>query len=192
MQAGFANNAQALRWAKKEKMRETAIALLDEPETSIETDESAQLIENIDDLYDSIASRAYQIFEGNGRLFGHALSDWLQAEVEFLHPLHLVVSESPESVTVRADVPGFKEKDLKIKVEARSVTISGKRETKNESKTGKTIYSETCADQVFRQVNLPAAVDAKKAMTTLKDGVLVLELPKAEPDKHDGAEAKTA
>jgi HSP20 family molecular chaperone IbpA len=166
-------------------MQASAIALLDKPKTSMERDEAAQLIENAASLYNSIASRALDIFKANGQLFGRDLDNWLQAEMEFLHPLHILVSESPEALTVRADVPGFKEKDLKIEVEPRRVTIAGKREARKESKTGKTVYSETCSDQILRVIELPAAVDVKKAKTTVKDGVLELNLPKAEPDKHD-------
>lgn len=173
-------------------MQESAIALLDEPEISIQTEEYAPLIEDVNNLYDRIASRAFAIFEGNGRLMGRDLDNWLQAEMEYLHPLHIAVSESPEALTVRADVPGFTEKDLKIDVEPRRVTITGKRETTKESNSKKTIYSETCSDQILRVVDLPAAVVAKKAKTTVKDGMLELELPKAEPDKQDETGAQAA
>jgi HSP20 family molecular chaperone IbpA len=173
-------------------MSESAVLLLTKPEPSLQSEASAPLIENVDKLYDKIASRAFEIFEGNGQLFGLDVADWLQAEAEFLHPLHIAVAESPEAVTVRADVPGFKEEDLKIKVEPRRITITGKRETKKESSNKTIVYCETCADQILRVVDLPAAVDTKKAKTTVKDGVLELDLPKAEPDKLDGPEPKAA
>lgn len=173
-------------------MSESALLLLTKPEATLPSETSGPFIEDVDNLYDKIASRAFEMFEGNGRLFGCDVADWYQAEAEFLHPLHIAVAESPEAVTVRADVPGFKEEDLKIKVEPRRVTITGKRETKKESSDKKTIYSETCADQILRVVDLPAAVDAKKAKTTVKDGVLEMDLPKAEPEKHDGPGPKAA
>jgi len=173
-------------------MSDSAPMLLTKPETSLQSETSGPLIEDVNNLYDKIASRAFEIFEGNGRLFGLDVADWLQAEAEFLHPLHIAVTESPEAVTVRADVPGFKEDDLKIEVEPRRVTITGKRETKKESSDKKTIYCETCADQILRVVDLPAAVDTKNTKTMVKDGVLELDLPKAEPDKHDGPEPKAA
>jgi len=173
-------------------MKESAIMVLDEPEIFIQEDEPIQLIEDLNELYDSVARRAFEIFEGNGRLTGRDLADWFQAEGEFLHPLHLEISESPGTVTVRADVPGFKEADLKIKVEPRRVTISGKREAKKESKVGKTLYSEACSDQIFRQVDLPAAVDVKKLKTTVKNGVLELERVKTKPDKEDKSGPKAA
>ena len=173
-------------------MQESAVALLAEPAGSFEIEESGPLVEDVDKLYDKIASRAFEIFEGNGRLFGLDVADWYQAEAEFLHPLHIAVAESPEAVAVRADVPGFKEEDLQIKVEPRRVTITGKRETKKESSNQKIVYSETCANQILRVVDLPAAVDITKAKTTVKDGVLELDLPKAEPEKHDETGPKAA
>jgi HSP20 family molecular chaperone IbpA len=173
-------------------MHASAIAVLEEPETILPSDESTQFVENPLDVNDLVASRAFEIFEDRGRVFGHDLADWLQAEAEFLHPLHIEISESPETLNVRADVPGFTDKDLHINVEPRRITISGKREAKNESKTGKIIYSETCSDQILRVVDLPVAVVVKKATSRVKDGVLELDLPKAEPIKHDKAGPQAA
>jgi len=79
-------------------------------------------------------------------------------------------------------VPGFKEKDLQINVEPCRMTITGRRETKKESNTRKTIYSETCSDQILRVVDLAAAVVVKKVKTTVKDEVLELDLPRVAPD----------
>jgi HSP20 family molecular chaperone IbpA len=173
-------------------MHASATAILEEPETTLPSNEPAQFVCDPLNVNDLVASRAFEIFEDHGRVFGHDLDNWLQAEAEFFHPLHIEVSESPEDFTVRADVPGFKESDLHIDVEPRRVTITGKREAKNESKTGKTIYCETCSDQIRRVVDLPATVVVKKAKTKVKNGVLELDLPKAEPDKHDEAGPKAA
>ena len=164
-------------------MSDSALMLLTEPETSHQSESTSPLIEDVNNLYDKIASRAFEIYEGNGRLFGLDVADWLQAEAEFLHPLHIAVAETPEAVTIRADVPGFKEEDLQIKVEPRRVKITGKRETKKESCNKKIVYSESCADQILRVVDLPAAVDTKNAKTTVKDGVLELDLSKAGSEK---------
>jgi HSP20 family protein len=171
-------------------MQESALAVLTEPETSIEiaTDEPVALINDVIDLNDLIASRAFEIFEDSGKTAGHDLADWLQAEAEFIHPLHIEVSESPEALTIRADVPGFTEKDLKINVEPRRVTITGKREGKSTSKTGKVVYSETCSNQILRAVDLPAAVDVNDVKTSVKDGVLELELSKAGSSKSTDIE----
>jgi HSP20 family molecular chaperone IbpA len=138
--------------------------------------------ENVFDLfqqaYDSIAKRAFEIFDNNGRWFGNELSDWLQAESEILHPIHLEIAETEEALTVRAEVPGFTANELDIRVEGNRLTIAGKHESSEESKKGKTIYSERCAKEILRSIDLPSDVDGTKVNATLKDGVLSLELPK--------------
>lgn len=144
------------------------------------------------EVYDSISKRAFEIFDNNGRWFGRELSDWLQAESEILHPVHLEIAETDDALNVRAEVPGFTANELDIHVEGNRLTIAGKHETKEESKKGKTIYSEQCAKEIFRSVDLPSDIDAAKVNATLKDGVLGIDLPKAPHAKNIKVEAKAA
>jgi HSP20 family protein len=143
-------------------------------------------------LHDLIEHRAFELFDGNGKTFGHDLEDWFKAESELLHPVHVDFAESDGDLTVRAEVPGFTAKELEVSVEPRRLTITGKRETKEERKDKKTIYTERCSDQVLRVVDLPEAVNADKASASLKDGVLELTMPKATPAKKISIESKTA
>lgn len=148
--------------------------------------------DGIKQMFDSIARRAFDIFKGNGQCFGHDVDDWLQAERELFHAAHIEVTEDGEGYTVRAEVPGFKAKELEINIEDRHLTISGKRETHEEQKDEKTVYSEYCSDQVLRIVDLPGDVKAELARADLKDGILEVELPKASPAKIIAVTAKTA
>jgi HSP20 family molecular chaperone IbpA len=147
-------------------------------------------IERFRQVFDSIEKRAFEIFNNNGRWFGNDLSDWLQAESEILHPLHLEIAETEDALTVRAEVPGFTAKELEIQVEGNRLTISGKHESKEETKKGKTIYSERCANEILRSVELPSDVDGTKVSATLKDGLLNIELPKAPRAKSVRIEPK--
>ena len=139
----------------------------------------SDLFDRIQDVSNSIARRAFEIFEDRGRAFGHDLEDWLRAESEFLHPIHLDIAESDDAVTVRAEVPGFSAKELEVGVEPHRLTISGKREAKEDRTSKKTIYSEHCRNQIFRTIELPVEVDSSKVTATLKDGVLELSMPNA-------------
>lgn len=161
-------------------MKESFVAVQLQHEPSVQAGEPAHLIEYMRELNDRIAARAREIFAGNGGLAGWDLANWCQAEMEFLHPLHINISESTEALILLAEVPGFKATDLEINVEPCRVTITGKRETEDESTTRETIYSEIHSDQVVRVVDLPAAVDVDKVKAVLKDGMLELEMPKAE------------
>jgi HSP20 family protein len=143
----------------------------------------ADLFDRMGKLYDSVAHRAFELFESNGRSLGRDLEDWFRAEAELLHPAHVDISETGEGLAVRAEVPGFTAQDLEISIEPRRVTISGKRETKEERKDKKIIYQERCSDQIMRVIDLPVAVDGDKAAATVKDGILELNVPKAAPAK---------
>ena len=153
---------------------------------------SGDLLEQFDTIYDSIARRAFELFEGSGRSLGHDLDDWFRAESQILLPLPLQLKETDGDFTVRAEVPGFSVKDLEISLEPRCLRIAGKRETKEEEKKGKTIRSESCAGQILRVIDLPADVDTSKASASLKDGVLTIDLPKAAHGKAVPIEPKAS
>jgi len=140
----------------------------------------SDLFERMQETYNAIARRAFEAFEGRGRADGHDLEDWFRAESELLHPLHLDVAETDQTVTVQAEVPGFNAKDLEISLEPHHLVIIGKRATKEERKTKKTLHSEYCSNRIFRSIDLPADVDSSKVTATLKDGVLELVMPMVE------------
>ena len=149
------------------------------------------IFERMEELHNSIARRAFELFEGNGRWPGRELEDWLRAESELLHPTHLELTESDNHLNVRAEVPGFSAKDLEINVEPRRLTVSGKRETKEENKKGKTIYSELSTGEILRVVDLPADVDTSNITATLKDGILNVKMAKSPVPKSVRVELKT-
>jgi HSP20 family protein len=150
------------------------------------------ILRRMDDIFNTITRRAYELFECSGRTFGHDLDDWLQAEAEILHPVHVDIVEFNDALTVHAEVPGFTDKELEIMIHPRQLTIAGKRETRREGKNAKKVYSERCADRIYRLVCLPIEIDPQKAKATLKDGVLEVEMIKAERAKTVNIEPKAA
>ena len=117
----------------------------------------------------------------------HMLEDWLKHEADLLHPIHIVLSESTDALSIRADVPGVKEEDLKIKEEPARVMIT--RRPAMSSRFGAK-YSAGCSDEATRVIDLPNAVTVKKIRITVRDGALELDLAKAEPAKHEGTEVR--
>lgn len=140
--------------------------------------EMRSLAGRIRQMHDSIARRAYDIFERGGRMHGNDLAHWFQAERELLYPLHLEVTDSGTTLTVRTEVSGFKPNEIEVSVEPRRLVIGGKRESRTERKDDKNVYSEHRADRILRTVELPAEVDPNKVTATLRNGVLELSLPK--------------
>ena len=142
--------------------------------------QTPSIFDRIEHVRDSIARRAFEIFEGKGRWPGRELDDWLRAESEFIHPMHLEITESDNHLNVRAEVPGFNANELEINIEPRRLTITGKHEAKDETKKGKTLYSELCASEILRVVDLPAEVDTSDVSATLKDGMLSMKMAKTQ------------
>lgn len=148
-------------------------------EESTKPIKNISLFDQMGEIFKALTCRAYDIFESNGRVFGRDLENWLQAERELLHRVPVNVADSDEAFEVRAEVPGFNEKEIELGVESRRLTITGKRETKKEEKKGKTLWVESSSDQILRVVDLPAEIATDKVTATLRNGVLELTLPKA-------------
>jgi len=172
---------------------ETSVAVQRTEEKPVTITPIDSLMERIDKTSRAITQRAYEIFEKNGRNFGHDLEDWFKAETDLLHPVHVNITDAGENLEVKAEVPGFSEKEIEVSIEPGRLTIAGKRETetKKEEK-GKTVYSESCSNQILRIVDLPASVDAEKTTATLKNGVLQLTMPKTAKAKAIEIKARAA
>jgi len=163
-------------------MPETSVAVQRAKEETLPQQKarSESLLDQVDAAFDRIARRAFEIFEGDGRIFGRDLDNWFKAERELFHPVFTKLTESDEGFEIKAEVPGFSEKELDISVEPRRVVITGRREsTSKEEKKGKTICSEISSDQILRIVELPVEIETDKVTATLKNGVLALAIPKA-------------
>jgi type II secretory pathway predicted ATPase ExeA/HSP20 family molecular chaperone IbpA len=125
-----------------------------------------------------IARRAYELFELSGFTHGHAHEDWLLAESEILLDLPVDITETETELNVRADVPGFGETDIEVRVAPRSLCIIGQRHQKSDQKEGKTVYSERSAAQIFRVLDLPSQVDPDRVNAAVSDGILEIKLLK--------------
>ena len=141
---------------------------------------SEEIFNQFSQINDGIARRAFELFESHGGSPGHEMEDWSRAESELLHAVPLNVTESDSEYTVRAEVPGFGSKEIEISIEPRCLAISGKRVTKEGEQTWKMTRSEWGPDRIFRTLDLPSEVDVSKVSTTLKDGILIVDLPKAQ------------
>ena len=150
------------------------------------------LYDYMNELSNEIGQRAFCFFADHGWIHGHDLDHWLKAESEFLAPVSVELSETDTELAVRAEVPGFAEKDLEIGVEPGRLFIKGKVETKSEEKKKKTIYSEIATNEIFRSISLPSEIDPGKVTAVLRNGVLDVTMAKATPTNKIVVAAKAA
>jgi HSP20 family molecular chaperone IbpA len=166
--------------------------LMKHTEMTIVNRPAQTFLQNIADMQNRIARRAYDLFAASGFTDGHDLADWFLAESEVFGKTPIELSDNDKEFTITAGMPGFTEKDLEIRVEPRRVFITGKREEKSEDKKkGETFYSER-SNEVFRSIDLPVEVDPDKVKATLSKGELEITLPKKEIGKKVVVEPKAA
>jgi Protein of unknown function (DUF2934) len=85
----------------------------------------------------AIARRAYELFEARGREHGHDWEDWFRAESELLRPVSTSTSESADQFTVRTNVLGFGESELRVSIELQAglLKLEPPKATKHEAET---------------------------------------------------------
>jgi len=95
----------------------------------------------------------------------------------------LDVFDDKDDLVVKVELPGMKKDEIGLTLHDGVLTISGERKQERETKEGETFRSERYFGKFQRSVTLPTAVDASKVNASYKDGVLTVDLPKAEEAK---------
>ena len=81
---------------------------------------SKSIFEELDRMQDRIMRRAYEIFSGNGGIFGKDIEDWLQAERELVWKPAIELEEKENEFMLQVAAPGIDPKDIDIEVTRRT------------------------------------------------------------------------
>ncbi|SRR5579871_2143746 len=101
-----------------------------------------------------------------------------QRELTWATPPAVDVVERDNAFEIVADVPGFDEKNIEVKVVNDRLTIKGERQETKEEKKRDYHLNERRFGSFERSFRLPESVDAEKIEANFKKGVLTLTLPK--------------
>ena len=88
------------------------------------------------------------------------------------------IVDKDNAYEVTADVPGFDEKNIEVKVVNGSLSIKGERKSEKEEKKKDYYLSEREFGSFERTFAVPEGVDRDKITASLKKGVLTVTLPK--------------
>jgi HSP20 family protein len=97
--------------------------------------------------------------------------------------LPLDVTTTTDALTIEAALPGIKPEDVDITVENGTVTISGRTADERKAEEGSYVLQEIRRGSFSRSVTLPNGLEPDKANATFENGILRLEIPKAEQVK---------
>ncbi len=116
-------------------------------------------------------------------------------EESFIHPTRLLprvfgeqtpaidMYQTPESVVVRATLPGIKPEEVDISILGDTLTIKGETRAEESIKREEYLCQERRYGAFSRSVTLPAGLKIEKAEAAFENGVLTLTIPKAEEAK---------
>jgi len=107
------------------------------------------------------------------------------------------IYETGSNLVIKAELAGIDPKDVEVRVENGTLTISGERKSEKEVKDGSYHRVERSYGSFQRSFNLPPTVSSENVTADYKDGVLTLNLAKREEAKPktikiqvSGSEAK--
>ena len=100
------------------------------------------------------------------------------------------IFERGEDLIIRAEIPGVDKDDIDINVENNTLSIRGERKREEEFDEDRTYKTERVFGSFVRTFRLPRTVDSSRIAAKYVNGVLELQLPKAEEAKPRRIEIK--
>lgn len=103
------------------------------------------------------------------------------------------IEETADSYSIKAELPGFSENDVKIYVEKHVLHISGnvdEKKQEEERKDRKYIVRERRAVSFSRSFSLPEGLDEGAISADFNNGILTVNLPKLPEQKPRQIEVK--
>lgn len=97
-----------------------------------------------------------------------------------------------ENAIVTAEVAGVDPKDIDISVVGRNLTVSGSKMPEETAENVKYHRQERGYGKFARSIQLPFNINMEKVEASFKDGVLSIQLPRAEEDKPKKIKVKAA
>lgn len=95
----------------------------------------------------------------------------------------LDVTENDDTFTVKAAVPGMNPEDLDITISDNVLTIKGETQEEEVRDDERVHLQERRFGSFMRSISLPTPVESDNVNATMNNGILTLQIPKAEAVK---------
>jgi HSP20 family protein len=150
------------------------------------------LWDQLEKMQERIMRRAFDIFRGNGSIYGRDLDDWLTAERELITRPEIELRERDNQLEVRASVAGIDPKDIRVEVTGDALLIKSEPQSEKKEEKGDVHMTELQAGIVFRAVRLPKKIDPAAVKADVKNGLLTIIASVAEEGKARKADVRAA
>jgi len=142
------------------------------------------LFQEIEEQFEDVRRRAFELFEKRGRELGHALEDWLKAEHEVMGSPAAELTEADSKYDLAMTLPGYEPNDVQVTITPSEIIVHAKVEPKRKTEEAKCVWTEFQSNDVYRRFALPEAIDVDKTTASLDKGMLHItaaKMPKAQP-----------
>ena len=107
-------------------------------------------------------------------------SDWLE---DGEGQLTIDVYQTPDEIVVESTIAGVDPENLDVNITPDSVTIKGKREKEKKIADEDYFYQECYWGRFSRSVILPQEINPDESTAAIKNGVLIIKMPKIDRQK---------
>lgn len=115
---------------------------------------------------------------------------WSESESDFMPRVN--IKDGKDNIILTFEVPGMNKNDIKVTLKDNVLSVSGRREFKDEVKEEAYIRSEIRQGSFCRSFTLPDTVNADKVSADYKEGMLTVKLTKLEEVKPKEIEVKVS
>ncbi len=101
------------------------------------------------------------------------------------------ITSTDEHIQVKAELSGLNSDDINVDVTGNVLTIRGEKKIEEEQEEERYLFRERYFGSFKRSFRLPANVESDKVSAEFNDGILKIDIPKAEESKQKKIEIKT-
>jgi HSP20 family molecular chaperone IbpA len=149
------------------------------------------VFDELQDMHDRIARRAYDIFTSNGRTVGRELDDWLEAENALVWEPSIELSETDKEFVLDMAVPGVDAKDIDLEVTPDYLVVKAGSRHDHQERNRKVHACEFESGSLFRSIQFPKKINPDRVKAELRNGIVHLTAEMA-TDQRRKIEIKAA
>ncbi len=102
-------------------------------------------------------------------------------QLETMRNLSIDLEDNGDHFRATVQLPGYGKDQVEVKVNEDTLEIHAERRTKDGQKNGDSIHREQSYSAFQRTITLPEEVTPSKTESSMKNGILVITLPKKHP-----------
>jgi HSP20 family protein len=137
------------------------------------------LLKEFEKRVNEVQRRAFELFQGRGRMPGHDFDDWMRAEHEVMGWPAAELAETDREYKLEMSLPGFDVKQVEVTATPDQIVVHANCTSEKKTEQERIVWTEFGSNDVYRRISLPQAINPDQVTATLNDGLLKIMAAKA-------------